>query len=143
LLGPAGLTRFQIADDNTGMAVQRITKEELKQKIEAADEAARPVLVDARLKYPFEHSTLKLPGAVRFAPSADQPPALPKNRELVVYDSDPDEITAVNVAAVLIKTGHRVAVLKGGLAEWAAANFPTESKDAIRPAPPPPAAPKP
>lgn len=130
-------------DHNTCMAVQRIAKEELKQKIEAADESARPVLVDARLKYPFEHSTVKLPGAVRFAPSGDQPPALPKNRDLVVYDSDPDEITAVNVAAGLLKAGHRVSVLKGGLAEWAAANLPTEPKEAIRPAPAPAPAPPP
>lgn len=119
------------------MAVQRITKEALKQQIEAADPATRPVLVDARLKYPYEHSTLKLPDAVRFAPSADQRPALPKDRDLVVYDSDPDEITAVNVAAGLLKEGHRVSVLTGGLAEWAAANLPTEAKEAIRPAPAP------
>ena len=125
------------------MAVQRIAKEELKQEIEAADESVRPVLVDARLKYPFEHSTVKLPGAVRFAPSGDQPPALPKNRRLVVYDSDPGEVTAVGVAASLIKTGHRASVLKGGLAEWTAANLPTESKEAFRPAPAPAPAPAP
>ena len=124
-------------DDNTSMAVQRITKEDLKQKIEAAEESARPVLVDARLKYPFEHSTIKLPGAVRFAPSGSQPPALPKDRDLVVYDSDPDEITAVNVAADLLRSGYRAIVLKGGLAEWVGANLPTESKEAIRPAPAP------
>lgn len=128
-------------DHNTSMAVQRLSKEELKQKIEAADETARPVLLDARLKYPFEHSTVKLPGAVRFAPGGAQPPALPTHRDLVVYDSDPDEITAVSVAAGLLGAGYRVTVLKGGLAEWVAANLPTESKDAIRPAPPPPPAP--
>jgi len=119
------------------MAVPRITKEDLKLQIEAADESARPVLVDARLKYPFEHSTIKLPGAVRFAPAADAPPALPKSRALVVYDSDPDEVTAVSVAAGLIKSGHRVSVLKGGFGEWVGANLPTEQKAAIRPAPAP------
>jgi rhodanese-related sulfurtransferase len=125
------------------MAVQRIAKEELKQEIEAADESARPVLLDARLKYPFEHSTVQLPGALRFAPSGGQPPVLPKNRNLVVYDSDPGEVTAVSVAAILIKAGHRVRVLKGGLAEWTGANLPTESKAAIRPAPPPAPTPAP
>jgi rhodanese-related sulfurtransferase len=114
-----------------------MTKEELKQKLEAADESVRPVLVDARLKYPFEHSTVKLPGAVRFGPSAAQPPVLPKTRDLVVYDSDPDEITAVSVAAGLLNAGYRASVLKGGLAEWTAASFPVESKEAIRPAPAP------
>ena len=118
------------------MAVPRITKEDLKLKLDG-DEATRPVLVDARLKYPFEHSTLKLPGAVRFAPHEAALPVLPKNRDLVVYDSDPDEITGVRAAADLIKAGHRVSVLMGGLPEWAAANLPTETKDAVRPAPPP------
>jgi len=128
-------------DHNTSMAVQRLTKEDLKQKIEAADESTRPVLVDARLKYPFEHSTVKLPGAIRFAPAGGQPPDLPKHRDLVVYDSDPDEITAVSVAAGLLGAGYRVSVLKGGLAEWVGASLPIESKEAVRPAPPPAPAP--
>jgi rhodanese-related sulfurtransferase len=123
------------------MALHRMTKEELKERIEASDEAARPVLVDARLKYPYEHSTVQLPGAVRFAPSDGPMPQLPTGRDLVVYDSDPNEITAVKVAAGLLKAGHRVSVLKGGLAEWVGANLATESKSAIRPAPAPAPAP--
>ena len=42
------------------MPVPRISKEDLKQRL---DSGAQPVLVDARLKYPYEHSTVKLPGA--------------------------------------------------------------------------------
>jgi len=127
------------------MAVPRITKEDLKAKLDAADEAARPVLVDVRLKYPWEHSTLKLPGAVRYAPMGDPAPSLPKGRDMVLYDSDPNEITATSVAAGLIPAGYRISVLKGGLGEWVGANLPTETKDAIRPAPAPekPAADKP
>jgi 3-mercaptopyruvate sulfurtransferase SseA len=59
-----------------------------------------------------------------------------------VYDSDPDEITAVRVAAELARTGARVHVLKGGLAEWVAANLPVETKAAVLPAPAPTAAAK-
>ncbi|MEK6631244.1 MAG: rhodanese-like domain-containing protein [Acidobacteriota bacterium] len=124
------------------MAVLRITKEDLKQKLDATDEALRPVLVDVRLRYPFEHSTLKLPGAIRWAPGEPQPPTLPRDRELALYDSDPDEITSVTVAAGLARSGYRVCVLKGGLPEWAAANFPTDTKDAVRSVPPPAPAPK-
>jgi 3-mercaptopyruvate sulfurtransferase SseA len=60
-----------------------------------------------------------------------------------VYDSDPNEITGVEVAAGLAAAGFRVHVLKGGLPEWVAANLPTETKDAVRAVPPPapPAAP--
>jgi rhodanese-related sulfurtransferase len=123
------------------MAVSRITKEDLKNKLDAA-EADRPVLVDARLRYPFEHSTMKLPGAVRIAPNEPSAARLNKGRDVVVYDSDPDEITAVRVAVELAKTGARVQVLKGGLPEWVAANLPVDTKEAVLPAPAPAAAAK-
>lgn len=119
------------------MPVARISKEDLQTKLDAPDEAARPVIVDARLRYPFEHSTLKLPGAIRLAPHAPAPASLPKDRDLVLYDSDPDEITSVRMAADLLSQGYRAQVLTGGLPGWLAANLPTETKDAVRPAPPP------
>ena len=131
------MTHFMVAEDNTGMAVPRISREDLKSRLEVADEAARPVLVDARLKYPWEHSTLKLPGALRYGPAGGQSPSLPEGRDIVVYDSDPNEVTATRVAAELITAGYTVSVLQGGLGEWAGANLPTEAKEAIRPAPAP------
>ena len=123
------------------MAVSRITKEDLKLRLEG-DEAGRPALADARRKYAWDHSTLKLPGAVRLDPKTPSTAGLSKDRDLVVYDSDPNEITGVEVAAGLAAAGFRIHVLNGGLPEWVAANLPTETKDAVRaPAPPVPAAP--
>jgi len=122
------------------MAVARITKEDLKLRLDG-DEAGRPALADVRRKYAWDHSTLKLPAAVRLDPKAPSPEGLAKGRDLVVYDSDPDEITGTIVAAELAKQGFRVQVLKGGLPEWVAANLPTETKDAVRAAPPPAPAP--
>jgi len=75
--------------------VPRISKEELKQRLESGPP---PVLVDARLKYPYEHSTLRLPGAVRF-PAEGPPPPVPRDRDIVVYDSDPNELASSRVAA--------------------------------------------
>ncbi|MEW5981589.1 MAG: rhodanese-like domain-containing protein [Acidobacteriota bacterium] len=124
------------------MPVTRMTKETLKQELDAADDAARPVLVDVRLRYPFEHSTVKLPGAIRLAPHEPGSASLPRDRELVLYDSDPNEVTSVQMAADLLARGYRVRVLKGGLPDWLSANLPTETKDAVRPAPPPAAAAK-
>ena len=125
------------------MAVSRMSKEDLKLKLEG-DESARPVLADVRRKYAWDHSTLKLAGAIRVDPLHAAAAALPKDRDLVVYDSDPDDITAVNVAAALTQAGYKASVLKGGLPEWVAANLPTDTKDAVRaPAPPAPAAPAP
>jgi len=118
------------------MAVSRITKDDLKQRLEG-DEAARPVLVDVRRKYAWDHSTLKLPGAERLDPKAPAAAGFAKPRDLVLYDSDPDEITAVDVAARLVREGLRVQVLTGGLPEWVGANPPTETKDAVRAVPPP------
>jgi len=116
--------------------VPRISREELKQRL---DTGAPIVVVDARLKYPYEHSTVKLPGAVRVV--ADAPlPSLPRDREIVVYDSDPNELASTNVAAELIRQGYRAAALKGGISEWLAANLPTETKEAPRQAPPEPGA---
>ncbi|MQA28621.1 MAG: hypothetical protein GEU82_02120 [Luteitalea sp.] len=118
------------------MSVPRISKEDLKLRLES-DTA--PVLVDARLKYPFEHSTLMLPGAIRF--TGDGPvPSLPRDREIVVYDSDPNELASSRVAAGLIRQGFRASALKGGIVEWIGANLPTSTKDAPKQATPEPGA---
>ncbi len=118
------------------MPVPRITKEDLKQRL---DSGAAPVLVDARLKYPYEHSTVRLPGAIRYL--GDGPaPSLPRDREIVVYDSDPNEIASSHVAATLIRQGYKAVTLKGGIADWLAANLPTEVKEAPKQAPPEPGA---
>ena len=118
------------------MPVPRITKEELKQRLDMGN---TPVLLDVRLKYPYEHSTMKLPGAVRVLPYAQiDTSGIPADKDIVAYDSDPDELVSSRVAAELIKKGYRVSALKGGIADWLAANYPIERKDALRSAPPEP-----
>jgi rhodanese-related sulfurtransferase len=118
------------------VAVPRISKEDLKQRL---DSGASPVLIDARLKYPYEHSTVRLPGAVRF--NGDGPvPSLPRDREIVVYDSDPNELASSHVAAILIREGYRASSLRGGIADWLAGNLPTETKEAPKQATPEPGA---
>ena len=97
------------------------------------------MLVDARLKYPYEHSTVRLPGAIRYGGDA-KVGSLPRYREIVVYDSDPNEIASSHVAADLIRQGYRASALKGGIGDWLAANLPTETKDAPKQAPPEPGA---
>ncbi len=111
--------------------VPRISKEDLKQRLESG---APPVLVDARLKYPYEHSTVKLPGAIRVGHGASVR-SFPRDREIVVYDSDPNELASSNVAADLIRQGYRAVTLKGGISDWLAANLPTETKEAPKQAP--------
>jgi rhodanese-related sulfurtransferase len=118
------------------VAVPRISKEDLKLRLESG---TPPILVDARLKYPYEHSTLTLPGAVRFT---GEGPALsiPPDRDVVVYDSDPNELASSRVAADLIRKGFRASALKGGIVEWIGANLPTDTKAAPKQATPEPGA---
>ena len=117
------------------MAVPRITKEELKARLEG-DPATLPVILDARLKYPYEHSTLTLPGAVRVNPDALDTSGLSTDRDIVTYDSDLEELASARVAAALIRQGYRARALKGGLPEWVTAKFPTDAKRAPMQAPP-------
>ena len=116
--------------------IPRISKEDLKAQLEGAD---APTLIDARLKYPYEHSTVRLPGAIRYM--GDIPmPNLPAGRAVVVYDSDPNELAGSRVAAILIRQGFRVSMLKGGIVEWLSANLPTETKEAPKQSTPEPGA---
>jgi rhodanese-related sulfurtransferase len=110
-----------------------VSKDELKRRLDAAGPSA-PLIVDVRLKYPYEHSTVTLPGAMRMAPGALDPSRLPLDRDIVLYDSDPEELVSSNIARELQKSGYRVAVLAGGIAEWLAAKYPTDSKPAPQPA---------
>ena len=115
--------------------VERITKEQLKERLDRGD---KPTILDVRLKYAYEHSTVKLPGSIRVSPYNVASASLPPGVEIVAYDSDPNELTSTHVATELKRLGFRVSVLKGGVPEWIAANFPIETKDAPRSAPPEP-----
>ena len=75
------------------MAIPRITKEELKARLDG-DTADIPVILDARLKYPYEHSTVMLPGARRVNPDDLDTSELSTDRDVVAYDSDPEEIVS-------------------------------------------------
>ena len=117
------------------MAVDRITKEQLKERLDRGD---KPIILDVRLKYAYEHSTVKLPGAIRVSPYAVESANLTPGVEIVAYDSDPNELTSTHVASELKRMGFKVTVLKGGVPEWLAANFPIETKAAPRSSPPEP-----
>ena len=121
------------------MAVPRISKEELKQRLEGPPDA-RPAVIDVRLKYPFEHSTVLIAGAIRMPPGALNAAALPRDRDIILYDSDPDELVSERVAQELIRQGFRAMALTGGIAEWVTAKLPTETKPAPQPLTPAPGA---
>jgi rhodanese-related sulfurtransferase len=120
------------------MAVPRISKEALKQRLDGpADQ--RPLILDVRLKYPYEHSTVTLPGALRMPPGGLDASRLPRDRDIVLYDSDPEELVSARVAHELLRLGYRASALAGGIADWMTAKLPTDSKPApqaaVSPAP--------
>jgi len=117
------------------MAIPRISKEALKDQLEATD-SALPLIVDVRLKYPYEHSTVKLPGAIRISPPDFDISNLPKDRNIIAYDSDPKELVSAHFAAILIRNGYQASALEGGIVEWLTAKFPTEEKTAPKQKPP-------
>jgi rhodanese-related sulfurtransferase len=118
------------------VAVPRISKEELKERLDGASDET--IVVDARLKYAYAHSTMKLPGAVRLPLNNVSTWGIPRDKDVVLYDSDPNELESSRLAAALIRLGFRASVLKGGIVEWLTANYPTETKDAPKAAPPEP-----
>lgn len=109
------------------MTVPRISSVELKRRM---DDAHPPHVVDVRLKYPYEHSTIMIPGAVRTGPGVVDLSQLSPGQEIVLYDSDPGEIVAERAAGVAIAAGFRAVVLEGGIAGWVTAKFSTQSKAA-------------
>ena len=119
------------------MAVPRIAKEDLKKLLES-EETGRPVIIDVRLKYPYEHSTLRIPGSMRVSPKEPDYAHVPKGRDVVAYDSDPNELVSSRIAGDLIRLGYKAAALKGGINEWISANFPTENKEGVRQSAPAP-----
>ena len=70
------------------------------------------------------------------APGSVDPPTLPHDRDIVLYDSDPEELVAERVAAELIRLGYRAFALQGGISAWAVAKLPTDSKPTPQPAVP-------
>jgi rhodanese-related sulfurtransferase len=129
------LTQAECTAKNNAVPIERITKEQLKERLDRGD---KPILLDVRLKYPYEHSTVKLPGAIRVPPYAMESVSIPTGGDVVAYDSDPNELVSTHVASQLLRKGYKVKVLKGGVPEWLAANYPIETKEAPRSAPPEP-----
>jgi rhodanese-related sulfurtransferase len=118
------------------MSVPRITREELKARLDSADTSSHPLIIDVRLKYPYEHSTVTLPRAQRVLPDAIAVAALPHDRDIVVYDSDPGDMVSSQAAGELLRRGHRAFVLQGGISEWMNAKLPVDTKSAPQPAAP-------
>jgi membrane protein DedA with SNARE-associated domain/rhodanese-related sulfurtransferase len=117
------------------LRMARITVEELHRKQEAGEEL---IILDLRSRGELDLDPAIIRGA-RHVP-VDQiemdPHAIPRDREVIVYCSCPNEVTSARVALALQRKGFtRVRPLLGGIDAWREQDYPTErrSSDAASP----------
>jgi membrane protein DedA with SNARE-associated domain/rhodanese-related sulfurtransferase len=105
----------------------RISVEELRRQIERGD---APLIVDVRNATAQTLDRHRIPGAVHVPvqDAARHLSELPRDREIILYCSCPNEASAAKVARLLINNGfRRVRPLKGGLEAWIEAGHPVEA----------------
>jgi membrane protein DedA with SNARE-associated domain/rhodanese-related sulfurtransferase len=114
------------------LRVSRLTVEELKQKLDAGE---RPVIVDLRHELDFEADPEIIPGAFRMDTQElrESNDALPRDREIILYCTCPNEATSAQMAILLRRQGiQRIRPLQGGLDAWRQRGYAVD-----RPAPSP------
>jgi membrane protein DedA with SNARE-associated domain/rhodanese-related sulfurtransferase len=116
------------------LAASRLEPEELRNQLAAGEDV---YIVD--LRHPVEQLTdpFTLPGAVRVSPDdlAARVHEIPRDRDVILYCTCPNEESSAHTALKLHKLGvERVRPLRGGYSEWKRLGFPM---DAIPPVNPP------
>jgi membrane protein DedA with SNARE-associated domain/rhodanese-related sulfurtransferase len=105
------------------LRMDRITPEELHEMIETG---RRPVIVDARTKAAIDEQPFVIEGALHITlEEVDaRQHAIPREQEIVVYCSCPNELSSARVALKLKRIGYsRVRPLIGGIDAWRTRKF--------------------
>lgn len=110
----------------------RITVEELQMMVADAKAAGlkEPFIVDLRHPLDYLPDPRVIPGAVRILPGELEKHCeiLPRDRDVILYCTCPNEETSASLAKRLGKLGvHRVRPLKGGFEGWRDAGLPLEA----------------
>lgn len=112
--------------------IEFIDISELRVLVDSSTPGSRSLLlIDPRSEASF--TAQRLPGAVNIQlpqidPEGDEDPALQPYANLVVYGENPSSAPARAMTKRLLSAGFDdVRMYAGGVEEWAAANFPTES----------------
>ena len=109
------------------LRIARITPEELHQRMAAGEDV---VVVDLRHSLEFEAEPETIRGAVHMdAEELEEAfEVIPRDREIVLFCSCPNEATAAHMALRLRQMGiTRIRPLAGGLAGWRSRGFPIQS----------------
>jgi membrane protein DedA with SNARE-associated domain/rhodanese-related sulfurtransferase len=108
------------------LRMARITVDELHQKQKSGE---KPVILDLRSPIELEQNPSLISGAVHMTMDEIQlrQQEIPRDREIILYCSCPNEVSSARIALQLHKNGiTRVRPLLGGIAAWRERNYPTE-----------------
>ena len=104
----------------------RINVDELYERMQAEPV---PVVVDVRSSTAHELERRRIPGALHMPVHEVEQHvrSLPRDREIILYCTCPNEASAAQAARVLVRNGfRRVRPLRGGLDAWIAAGYAVE-----------------
>jgi rhodanese-related sulfurtransferase len=108
------------------LRIARITAEELRQRQEVGEEV---FIVDLRSALAVQGDPYRIPGARHLLVDKVEEwlPNIPRDQEVVLYCSCPNEASAARAAFILYRRGiTRVRPLLGGLDAWRERNYPLE-----------------
>jgi rhodanese-related sulfurtransferase len=105
----------------------RITVDELNQKLKAGED---PMILDLRSRSAMAEEPFLIRGALHI--NIDEVDGhlqgIPRDRDIILYCSCPNEVSAARVALMLQRKGFtRVRPLLGGFDAWRERDYPTES----------------
>ncbi len=108
------------------LRTRRLTPEQLRARLQADD----PIrIIDLRAAIEYEVTRRIVPGAIRMDPEEldDRHTEIPRDCDVVLYCTCPNEVTSARVALALKKRGiERVFPLEGGLEAWVSRGYPVD-----------------
>jgi len=113
------------------LRVARITVDELRRKLETGEDL---FILDLRSRAELKQDPSLIRGAVHLggADVASRHHEIPRDRDVIVYCSCPNEVTSARLALRLRRKGiSRVWPLLGGIAAWREQNYPTELRTLV------------
>jgi membrane protein DedA with SNARE-associated domain/rhodanese-related sulfurtransferase len=112
------------------LRMARITVAELSDMLKAGQ---NPLIFDLRSKAALEQDPFLIQGAIHLSMDdvEKQLGSFPKDRDIIVYCSCPNEVSSARLALRLQRKGFtRVRPLLGGIDAWRQQNYPTETRTA-------------